>query len=45
MNKSGIIEKDGEVVANLSHGKWQVKLDNDMLATCTLSGKLNKNKI
>ena len=46
MSKEDFIELKGKVTDRLSGGKFKVKLyDNDMIVTCTLSGKMMMNKI
>lgn len=40
-----LIRQDGEVIDNLSNGKYLVELDNGMQVICYIAGKLLKNKI
>ena len=46
MSKEDFIELKGTVTNKIAGGKFKVKLyDNDMIVTCTLSGKMMMNKI
>ena len=46
MSKEDFIELKGRVIDSLTGGKFKVQLfDNDMIITCTLSGKMRMNKI
>ena len=46
MSKEDFIELKGIVVDTLVGSKFKVRLkDNDMIITCTLSGKMRMNKI
>ena len=45
MSKEGVIKKEGTYISNLSNGKYKVVLDNKFEVTCTISGKMSKNKI
>lgn len=46
MSKDDFIELQGIVVDTLAGSKFKVRLiDNDMIVTCTLSGRMRMNKI
>ena len=46
MSKEDFIELQGTVIDTLAGSKFKVRLnDNDMIVTCTLSGKMRMNKI
>ena len=45
MSKQDVIKMDGTVKEALSNAMFRVELDNGMLITCTLSGKLRVNYI
>ncbi len=45
MSKQDVIRMDGTVKEALSNAMFRVELDNGMLITCTLSGKLRVNYI
>ena len=46
MSKDDFIELQGVVTDTLAGSKFKVRLnDNDMIITCTLSGKMRMNKI
>lgn len=45
MKSSEEIIKEGEVVSTPGYGKFQVELTNGHNCTCTVSGKMTKNKI
>lgn len=45
MSKSDVIEIEGKVVEKLPNALFKVKLENDHIILCHLSGKLRQNFI
>lgn len=44
MSKEKAITVEGTITSNLSHGFWQVTTDKGINITCTLAGKMNKDR-
>lgn len=45
MAKEDVIELDGEILETLPNTMFRVKLENDHVITCHISGKMRKNYI